>query len=305
VVFTALAVEHKAAGSHLRDLQEERHPKGTVYHRGRLGESEAAWEVLLVRVGHGNNPAAVEAERAIAHFQPDVVLFVGIAGGLKDVEVGDVVAADKIYGYESGKALRTFQPRPDVGSSSYGLVQRAMAEEGSGRWRAAILGPRVEREPKAKVGPIAAGEKVVADRRSLVHRFLRSQYGDALAVEMEGRGFLHAAYANETSALVVRGISDVVEGKNASDEDERQDIAARHAAAFAFALTSLERSVSGGSSIGREHPHQLGVHQPASGPLPRPSPAAPRPSQLGPPSSALTSSPRSALTSERHACLRY
>jgi len=93
--------------------------------------------------------------------------------------------------------------------------------------------------PRAFIGPIAAGEKVVAAENSAVYKFLRQQYGDALAVEMEGFGFMRAMLANnQVQAMVVRGISDMVEGKNPDEDLNWQPIAADHAAAFTFQMLS-------------------------------------------------------------------
>lgn len=91
VMFTALPVEYKSVSAHLTDLKEETHPQGTVYERGKFLSAVRTWEVVLVEIGKGNPKAAREAERAIQHFQPDVVFFVGVAGGIKDVKLGDVV----------------------------------------------------------------------------------------------------------------------------------------------------------------------------------------------------------------------
>ncbi len=54
---------------------------------------------------------------------------------------------------------------------------------------------------------------------------------------MEGYGFLKAAYANpEVYALVIRGISDLIDGKEATDKTGTQENASRHASAFTFEI---------------------------------------------------------------------
>ena len=67
----------------------------------------------------------------------------GVAGGVKEknVKIGDVVAVNKAYGYESGKAHDTgFLTRPEVGIFSHRLVERAKAEARKRTWLQRIPG---------------------------------------------------------------------------------------------------------------------------------------------------------------------
>lgn len=237
VILTALPVEYIEVREHIKNITEITN-KGTVYERGEFTATGEIWDVLLVEIGAGNNTAAFEAERAIEYFQPEVCLFVGVAGGIKDADICDVVIARKIYGYTSGKSEKEFLPRPDVGNSSYALVQRARAVIRSSQWmKRTILPDENFQQPKAFLGAIAAGEAVVASTESETYKFLRREYGDSLAVEMEGRGFLTAVDANPgVEGLVIRGISDLIHNKSDSDDDLRQRIASKHAAAFAFEI---------------------------------------------------------------------
>ena len=166
------------------------------------------------------------------------MLFVGVAGGIKDVQIGDVVVADKVYGYESGKASQKFFPRPEVGISTYSLLQRAQREAVKDDWRQRLdkwidMAPR----PHVFVGAVAAGEKVVASTKSATARFLQREYSDTLAVEMEGYGFFKAVHANQqVEALLIRGISDLIDGKKEADASHSQEIASRNASAFAIEI---------------------------------------------------------------------
>ncbi|GCF07728.1 5'-methylthioadenosine/S-adenosylhomocysteine nucleosidase [Dictyobacter arantiisoli] len=260
VILTALEVEFLAVLAHLRAVREEIH-KGTVYTVGSFIEGSQRWEICLVQTGAGNNAAAFEAERAINYFQPQIILFVGVAGGIKDVRVGDVVAATKVYGYESGKSLfrSSFRSRPDVGESSYGLIQRARAEARKNNWRQRLLSSTTAASAQAQeseppivlVGAIAAGEKVLASADAQIVTFLKNTYNDTLAVEMEGRGLLKAAHANEpVKALIIRGISDLLDNKQNSDAQGSQPRAASAASAFAFEiLAQLDPPVNASASM--------------------------------------------------------
>ena len=236
VILTAIPEEFRAVRSFLSSMSRVKHPRGTVYHQGIFTGNGRTWRVVVCEIGAGNSGAALEAERAAAHFHPQVLAFVGVAGGLKGVRLGDVVAATKVYGYEAGKAKEEFQVRPEVFRSSYELEQEARAVASEDAWLGRLK-YQPENPPHAFVAPIAAGEKVVASTYSDVWGLIRKNYGDALAVEMEGVGFLKAGHANQhIMTLVVRGISDLVDKKEEADATGSQGIAAEHAAAFLFEI---------------------------------------------------------------------
>jgi nucleoside phosphorylase len=249
VFITALPVEHKAIELYLENKSELVHETGTIYTLGNFLSNGKEWKIALAQIGMGNIAAASETERAIHFFKPSYIFFVGVAGGIKDVEKGDVVAATKIYGYHSGKAGKTFQPRPNIGQSSYLLTQRAQVVSRNETWLNR-LNPTPENVPHAFVGAMAAGEQVVTSKKSETFQLIRQNYSDALAIEMEGYGFLSAAFQHNNAGihvLVIRGISDLIDDKNNPDpnsinrDKEFQALASKHASAFAFeVLAALE-----------------------------------------------------------------
>ncbi len=237
VILTALPVEYMAVLAHISEAREEEY-EGTLYERGSFTSTKGRWEIVVAQAaGAGGSGTAVEAERAIAYFKPHVILFVGIAGGLKSVAPGDVVVATKVYGYESVKVEEHgLRSRPEVGQSSHLMVQRASAEARKSDWWQRLQGtsPMVS-SPRIFVGPIAAGDKDLASTRAELYGFLQATYEDALAIEMQGHGFLQATYRHSgIEALIVRGISGLVGNRRQIENASHQETAARHASAFAF-----------------------------------------------------------------------
>jgi nucleoside phosphorylase len=252
VVITALPVERIAVLEHLRDVVEEAPVRGSIYRRGIFDDRSDPWDVIVAEIGAGNEGAAAEAERVLAHYTPEVAVFVGVAGAIKDLSHGDVVASTKVYNYGAGKDRDDhFETRPDTELPGYALLARARHEAGEPHWwdriRRSGHQSAPTKLPDAAVGPIAAGPKVLASTRTATFEFIRKHYGDAVAVEMEGHGFLLGVRMNHPIlGVVIRGISDRIGDKNPDDDLNWQPIAARHAAAFAFQVLAKYSGEAGG-----------------------------------------------------------
>ena len=238
VILTALGLEYVAVLAHLSNVRREEGDDGTFYEIGTFAAPLYTWEVCIAEIGIGNEGAALATQSAISHFNPDVAFFVGVAGGLKkdELNLGDVVCATKVYGYEFGKDTEEgFKVRPEIGNVTFRMVSLARSEGHKDDWQKRIQQPPPAITPTVHVAPIAAGEKVV--KSANVYKFLLDKFSDAIAVEMEGFGFLLAVHKKpEIDALVIRGISDLLSDKTTEQDKKWQPIAAGNASAFAFEI---------------------------------------------------------------------
>ncbi|OON69972.1 effector-associated domain EAD1-containing protein [Hymenobacter sp. CRA2] len=231
LIMTALGLEFNAVQQILSAPQAIRHPTtGPRYTQGIFAHDGRQFSVALAESGAGNVDAAQATERALSHFKPRYAFFVGVGGGIKDVSLGDVVASSEVLQYEGAKDGETYKPRIKAHSGAHELTELAKFIANRNLWQHR-LGPHGQY--KAEVKPIAAGEKVVASNRSATYQLISQSVSQAIAVEMEGYGFLAPVHSHHSKGIVIRGISDLLENKTASDQAGWQPIAAANATAFA------------------------------------------------------------------------
>jgi nucleoside phosphorylase len=167
----------------------------------------------------GTNAAVVATKNTLQAFDPRCILVVGIAGGLRDLRVGDVVVADRICAYEYGKVDDgRFQPRADLDSPTDAALTSAASTLAARHpdWFRQLDEPAELKRlsPKIVIGNVASGDKVVDDPTDSFFASIMSSRPKVIAVEMEGAGAAAAIQdARETQRAVsfgmIRGISDL------------------------------------------------------------------------------------------------
>ncbi|MGW2617040.1 5'-methylthioadenosine/S-adenosylhomocysteine nucleosidase [Streptomyces sp. NPDC001500] len=246
VVLTALAVEYDAMRALLGSLHEIVLDDGTRLEQGRL--SGTRWTAAIAELGEGALTTAALATRVVAELRPECLLFVGVAGGLKDdLRIGDVVVGTKVYAVHGGKQTpEGFLARPQAWHGSHRLLQAA---------RSAL---RDLDGVRAHCKPIACGDVVLSDERSALREHIRRTYEDAYAIEMEGSGAAHAAHlCGRLDALVIRGVSDLADAeKGTADAAGSQRLAAARAAGVAAAVLRRHEPLSREARDGGEEPRR-------------------------------------------------
>jgi GH25 family lysozyme M1 (1,4-beta-N-acetylmuramidase)/nucleoside phosphorylase/O-acetyl-ADP-ribose deacetylase (regulator of RNase III) len=241
LIITALEKEAQAVVSRLEKHTLERFETQT-YHCGTIPirDSDDAYRVVVVLLPSMGELAVLNATTiALTHWNPQFVLMVGIAWGFtqNDLDLGDVVVADQVVGYEYGKLTDGgIKPRDHVYPTSALLLDR-MRNFWEDDWAGQVNVPRPagakRTAPKRFVGPIASGNKVIASTK--FQEELTQRWPKLIAVEMEAEGVFAAVFDHPQiqGTLVIRGISDMADERKV---DEWQAYAANAAAAFAIAF---------------------------------------------------------------------
>ena len=177
-IITALPVEREAVVNRLDGRQKHQFDdEPLTFYSGTVlipGEARPYTVVVTQLLEMGISDAAIATTRVIVRWHPRNVLMVGIAGGVKGKAVlGDVLVSHYAYYYEPGKALpEGFESRGRQFNSDLMLYGRAQSYEAA-EWKGEIQAERPgfaadsPELPTVRFGPIACGERVIADDAEL------------------------------------------------------------------------------------------------------------------------------------------
>jgi nucleoside phosphorylase len=235
VIATALALER----TEVMSLLGQSHYDGQLYADvAQWPEADPVFEIYVLATGPGNLEAQGAILRLLKQVKPKFAFFIGVAGGMKDSEVGDVIYSTKVYYYEGGKETDDgFKSRSVTEHTSEALVQLAL-RIAENDWQPKDH-QEGEKKPKATAAVVGSGEKVLTGTSddAATFQMIKNSYNDTQVVDMEAYGFLKALRGeNVRHSMVIRGVSDKIAGKSESDAGGSQPRAARNAAAFLFAL---------------------------------------------------------------------
>lgn len=171
---------------------------GGIYYSAGFSRDGKRYQVLLSQQPDpGMTAAAAHTMKVINLFKPKYVILTGIAAGVmrknEDGQLyGDIVVADVVWDYTSGKFVKAgdssikfgsvgFISRPRVIRTDKALLKYA---------EAAIKSP--ENQNHVHIGTMACGTSVVANKE-VVEKRIHSQFKETAGLDMESYAVMYAA----------------------------------------------------------------------------------------------------------------
>ncbi|MFN8290254.1 MAG: hypothetical protein U0U70_08360 [Chitinophagaceae bacterium] len=185
-------------------------PKGDMvfWDLGKLNNCE----IFLVKSGMGTSGvqgSLITVTKSIEHLNPDYIIMLGIAYGLKEDKqnLTEILVSKQLQSYELSKVGPTdIIPRADKIPASVSLVSRF--ENCVAIWKGV----------KVHFGFIVSGDKL-SNNESLVIA-LKKIFPEAIGAEMEGTGLQSISHRDKKDWILVKGICDW--GYNKDDKYQKE-----------------------------------------------------------------------------------
>lgn len=190
-IIAAMPEELKAITSRM-DCVSVRQIANVQMHIGRLGKTE----IVIALAGVGKVAAAIASTLLCQVYQPEVLLNIGVAGGLLDEQqVGDLVFSDEVVQAD-------FDTSPIDGPEGIGKVFKA------DQMLLSLLEQAAEEAGiPYRVGTVATQDLFMARKED--YERLMKYFPASACSEMEGGAVAQAAKAFGIPFVVIRSLSDV------------------------------------------------------------------------------------------------
>lgn len=179
-------------------------------------------DIIATVSGIGKVNSAVSTQRIIDKYSPDIVINVGVAGGLdRSLSVLDMVIAEDAM-YHDFYPLSLLEEDANIGTSVFHSDEKLVE-------LAVRATEKLKGEGKIKSfkkGRVVSGDSFVEDDEK--SRYLREELSGT-CVEMEGAAISQTALLNGLPFLVIRCISDFADNNAGMSYDSFSEIAARQA----------------------------------------------------------------------------
>lgn len=168
-------------------------------------------EVVLAQSGIGKVNSSLATAFMIDHYQPELIINTGSAGGLKKgLQIGDVLVSDAVAYH-------------DVDATAFGYVKgqvpqmpaQYLSEE---RYVDEIIDAAHSVGLHPLKGLIVSSDSFIASKEDV--STIKEDFPEAGATEMEGASIAQTCYVMDTPFVVIRAISDSADEKASVSFDE-------------------------------------------------------------------------------------
>ena len=182
-------------------------------------------QLIIVYSKIGKVFSSLTATIMIEHFGAEVLLFTGVAGGLQDLKVGDMIAA-----------IATVQHDVDITAFGYPYGKISMSEVQIETSKDLLDKAQLvakELGLNLNTGIIATGDQFVHSTER--KEFIIKEFA-AKAIEMEGGSVNLVCNELNVPSLILRSISDTADGDAPENFDRFAKMAAQRSADFVISL---------------------------------------------------------------------
>lgn len=178
-------------------------------------------KVIVVKSGIGKVNAAVCTQILIDIYCVDLIVNIGVAGGVKrDLNLGDVVIATDLIQHDVDGSACSYDigQVPKLDTYSFKCDSHLIDK--------ALLNAEAINEFNIVKGRIITGDQIISSTIKL--DFFREKF-DPYAVEMESAAIGHTCYLNKKEFIVIRAISDRADEDLAAIYDDYEEKAVKNA----------------------------------------------------------------------------